>query len=137
MVIVLTRNNGRVIKLMNKNDVLKKVEADEDLTAYEIRVYNSVVKPQKQVYGKYGTLAKQYLEEHQTARFWVMVANNELVDYLHGVDRQADELYETMYAKLSKAERFKKTGNFMRDLQIETEIRNLIHSEIMNELVYV
>lgn len=122
---------------MNKNDVLKKVEADEDLTAYEIRVYNSVVKPQKQVYGKYGTLAKQYLEEHQTARFWVMVANNELVDYLHGVDRQADELYETMYAKLSKAERFKKTGNFMRDLQIETEIRNLIHSEIMNELVYV
>lgn len=122
---------------MNKEEVLKKVEAGEDLTVEEVIIYQQAVKPQKQVYGKYGTLAKQYLEEHQTARFWVMVASNELVDYLHGVDRQADELYETMYAKLSKAERFKKTGDFMRDLQIETEIRNLIHSEIMNELVYV
>ena len=122
---------------MNKEEVLKKLEAGEDLTVEEVIIYQQAVKPQKQVYGKYGTLAKQYLEEHQTARFWVMVANNELVDYLHGVDRQADELYETMYAKLSKAERFKKTGDFIRDLQIETEIRNLIHSEIMNELVYV
>ena len=122
---------------MNKEEVLKKVEAGEGLTVEEVIIYQQAVKPQKQIYGKYGTLAKQYIEEHQTARFWVMVANNELVDYLHGVDRQADELYETMYAKLSKVERFKKTGDFMRDLQIETEIRNLIHSEIMNELVYV
>lgn len=122
---------------MDKNDVLKKVEEDEGLTADEVRVYNEAVKPQKQVYGKYGSLAKEYLSEHDTARYWLMIANNELVDYLHGVDRQADELYETMYAKLSKADRFKKTGDFMRDLQIETEIRNLIHSEIMSELVYV
>lgn len=66
-----------------------------------------------------------------------MIANNELVDYLHGVDRQADEMFEAMYAKLSKSERFKKTGDFIRDLQIETEIRNIINTEIMNCLVYV
>lgn len=122
---------------MNKEKILRKVEAGEDLTAEEVEIYNEAVKPQKQVYGKYGTIAKEFLSEHQTARYLLMIANNELVDYLHGVDKQADELYETMYAKLSKAERFKKTGDFMRDLQIETEIRNLIHSEIMNELVYV
>ena len=122
---------------MTEKQVLKKVEAGEDLTVEEVMIYQKAIKPQKQVYGKYGTLAKQYLSEHQTARFWLMVANNELVDYLHGVDRRADELYEIMYAKLSKSERFKKTGDFLKDLQIETEIRNLIHTEIMNEIVYV
>ena len=122
---------------MTEKQVLKKVEAGEDLTVEEVMIYQKAIKPQKQVYGKYGTLAKQYLSEHQMARYWLMVANNELVDYLHGVDRRADELYEIMYAKLSKSERFKKTGDFLKDLQIETEIRNLIHTEIMNEIVYV
>lgn len=122
---------------MTIKEVLKKVEEGEDLTVEEVKIYEQAVKPQKQVYGKYGTLAKQYLSEHQTARYWVMVANNELVDYLHGVYRQADEMFEAMYAKLSKSERFKKTGDFIRDLQIETEIRNIINTEIMNCLVYV
>lgn len=122
---------------MNKEEALKKVEAGEDLTAEEVRIYNEVVNPQKQIYGKYGTLAKEYLSVHDTARYWLMIANNELVDYLHGVDRQADELYETLYAKLFNAERFRKTGNFIKDLQIETEIKNLIHTEIMNSLVFV
>ena len=122
---------------MTKEQVLKKVEAGESLTVEEVMIYQKAIKPQKQVYGKYGTLAKQYLSEHQTARYWLMVANNELVEYLHGVDRRADELYEIMYANLSKSERFEKTGNFLKDLQIETEIRNIIHTEIMNEIVYV
>ena len=100
---------------MNKEEVLKKVAEGEDLTVEEVKIYEQAVKPQKQVYGKYGTLAKQYLSEHQTARYWVMIANNELVDYLHGVDRQADELYEAMYAKLSNSERYRRTGNFMED----------------------
>lgn len=137
MVIVLTRNKGKVKELMTIKEVLKKVEEGEDLTVEEVKIYEQAVKPQKQVYGKYGTLAKQYLSEHQTARYWVMIANNELVDYLHGVDRQADEMFEAIYAKLSKSERFKKTGDFIRDLQIETEIRNIINTEIMNCLVYV
>lgn len=122
---------------MNKDEVLKKVEAGEELTAEEVKVYNEVVNPKKQVYGKYGSLAKEYLSEHDTAKYWLMIANNELVDYLHGVDRQADELYETMYARLSKSEKFRKTGDFVKDLQIENEIRNLIHTEIMNSLVFV
>ena len=60
-----------------------------------------------------------------------------LPEYLHNVDKQADILYMTMYNKLSKAERFKKTGEFMKDLQIETEKQRLIEEEILNELVYI
>ena len=48
---------------MNKVKVVQKVEAGEGLTVAEIKVYQKTVKPEKHVYGKYGTLAKQYLED--------------------------------------------------------------------------
>ena len=48
---------------MNKAKVVQKAEAGEGLTVAEIKVYQKAVKPEKQVYGKYGTLAKRYLED--------------------------------------------------------------------------
>ena len=84
---------------MNKAKVIRKAEAGEGLTVAEIKVYQKAVKPEKHVYGKYGTLAKQYLEDKGID--WT-IAN--LPEYLHGVDKAADELYETMYEKFSKEE---------------------------------
>ena len=117
---------------MNKAKVGQKAEAGEGLTVAEIKVYQKEVKPRKQVYGKYGTLAKQYLEDKGID--WT-IAN--LPEYLHGVDRQADELYDTMYEKLSKQERFRKTDDFMENLKRETEMQQLIEEEILSEIVYV
>ena len=117
---------------MNVEAVIKKAESNEGLTVKEIKVYQRVVKPVKHVYGKYGTLAKRYLEDKGLD--WT-IAN--LPEYLHGVDRAADELYETMYEKFSKEERFKKSGDFMENLKRETEMQRLIEEEILNEIVYV
>ncbi len=117
---------------MNVEAVIKKAESDEGLTVKEIKVYQKAVKPVKHVYGKYGTLAKRYLEDKGLD--WT-IAN--LPEYLHGVDRAADELYETMYEKFSKEERFKKSGDFMENLKRETEMQRLIEEEILNEIVYV
>lgn len=117
---------------MNVEAVIKKAESDEGLTVKEIKVYQKAVKPVKHVYGKYGTLAKRYLEDKGID--WT-IAN--LPEYLHGVDRAADELYETMYEKFSKEERFKKSANFMENLKRETEMQRLIEEEILNEIVYV
>ena len=117
---------------MNKAKVMRKAEAGEGLTVAEIKVYQKVVKPEKHVYGKYGTLAKQYLEDKGID--WT-IAN--LPEYLHGVDKAADELYETMYEKFSKEERFKKSEDFMENLKRETEMQRLIEEEILNEIVYV
>lgn len=77
-------------------------------------------------------MAKQYLIDKGID--WT-IAN--LPEYLHGVDRQADELYDTMYEKLSKQERFRKTGDFMENLKRETEMQQLIEEEILSEIVYV
>ena len=117
---------------MNVEAVIKKAESDEGLTVKEIKVYQKAVKPVKHVYGKYGTLAKQYLEDKGLD--WT-IAN--LPEYLHGVDKAADELYETMYEKFSKEERFKKSADFMENLKRETEMQRLIEEEILNEVVYV
>ena len=117
---------------MNVEAVIKKAESDECLTVKEIKVYQKAVKPVKHVYGKYGTLAKRYLEDKGID--WT-IAN--LPEYLHGVDRAADELYETMYEKFSKEERFKKSADFMENLKRETEMQRLIEEEILNEIVYV
>ena len=117
---------------MNKVKVVQKAEAGEGLTVAEIKVYQKTVKPEKQVYGKYGTLAKQYLEDKGID--WT-VAN--LPEYLHGVDKAANELYETMYGKLSKEECFKKSEDFMENLKREKEMQRLIEEEILNEIVYV
>ena len=76
---------------MNRAKVMRKAEAGEGLTGAEIKVYQKAVKPEKHVYGKYGTLAKQYLEDKGID--WT-IAN--LPEYLHGVDKAADEMYETM-----------------------------------------
>ena len=117
---------------MNVEEVIKKAESDEGLTVKEIKIYQKAVKPVKHVYGKYGTLAKRYLEDKGLD--WT-IAN--LPEYLHGVYRAADELYETMYEKFSKEERFKKSGDFMENLKRETEMQRLIEEEILNEIVYV
>ena len=117
---------------MNVEAVVKKAESNEGLTVKEIKVYQKAVKPVKHVYGKYGTLAKQYLEDKGLD--WT-IAN--LPEYLHGIDKAADELYETMYEKLSKEERFKKSADFMENLKRETEMQRLIEEEILNEVVYV
>ena len=117
---------------MNKATVMRKAGAGEALTVAEIKVYQETVKPEKQVYGKYATLAKQYLEDKGID--WT-IAN--LPEYLHGIDKAADELYETLYEKFSKEERFCKSEDFMENLKRQTEMQGLIEEEILNEIVYV
>lgn len=116
---------------MTAAKVIAKANRGEGLTVEEVKIYQPNVKPVKHVYGKYGTLKKRYLEDEGTD--WT-IAN--LPEYLHSVDKSADELYETMYEKLSKDKRFERTGNFMEDYRRQTEMKKLIEEEILNEIVY-
>ena len=66
-------------------------------------------------------------------KYWAI---ENLPEYLHSIDKQADELYESMYARLSKDKRYKRTGDFIEDLRKRTEVNRLIEQEILSELVY-
>ena len=69
--------------MISDKQLLAKVEAGEDLTVEEVKRYYQITKPQKQVYGKYGTLKRKYLED---IGLDLTIAN--LTEYLHGADKR-------------------------------------------------
>lgn len=93
------------------------------------------MRQEKQVYGKYGTLAKKYLEEHNPVKYWAL--GKELPEYLHEVDKAADDLYDTMYEKLSRKEEYNQTGEDLEDVRRINALKQMIEEEILNEIVYV
>ena len=117
---------------MKATEVIRKANSGEGLTVEEIKIYNANVKPQKHVYGKYGTLAKKYLEDKGID--WTIA---DLPEYLHGVDKMAEALYDVLWDKLSKSEGYCRTGNYLEDIKRINAMKQVIEEEILNEIVYV
>ena len=120
---------------MNVEEIIKKAEANEGLTVEEIKIYQQAVKPKKHVYGKYGTLAKQYIEEHNFGKLLSLAG--QLPEYLHGVDKAAEELYDVMWDKLSKSEQYLRTDNYLEDVKRINAMKQVIEEEILSEIVYI
>ena len=120
---------------MNVEEIIKKADLGEGLTVEEIKIYQQVVKPKKHVYGKYGTLAKQYIEEHNFGKLLSLAG--QLPEYLHGVDKAAEELYDVMWDKLSKSEQYRRTGNYLEDVKRINAMKQVIEEEILSEIVYI
>ncbi|MDE6691126.1 MAG: TnpV protein [Clostridia bacterium] len=85
----------------------------------------------KHVYGKYGTLKRKYLEDKGLD--WTIA---DLPSYLHGVDKQAEDMYNVLYAKLSVSPQYKRTGEFMEDYRRLTALQHAIEQEILSEIIY-
>jgi len=116
---------------MTDKELLAKAETNEGLTLDEIKRYQQLIKPQKHVYGKYGTLKRKYLEDKGLD--WTI---EKLTEYLHGVDKQAEDMYNVLYAKLSLSPLYKRTGEFMEDYRRLTALQHAIEKEILSELIY-
>lgn len=116
--------------MLNDKRLLEKVTEGKDLTVDEIKRYHQLVKPQKHVYGKYGTLKRKYLEDKGLD--WTI---ENLPEYLHGVDKQAKDMYNVLYAKLSLSPLYKRTGEFMEDYRRLTALQHAIEEEILSELI--
>ena len=117
--------------MITDRQLLAKVEADEGLTVDEIKRYKKLVKPQKHVYGRWGTLKRKYLEDKGID--WTI---ENLPEYLHGVDRQAEDMYNVLYAKLSQNPLCKRTGEFIEDYRRLTALQHAIEEEILSEIIY-
>ena len=118
--------------MISDKELIEKADSGEGLTVEEIKRYQKLVPPQKHLYGKYGTLKRKYLED--TGLDWT-IAN--LPEYLHNVDRQAEDMYDILYEKLSKSEQYKRTGDYMTDVRRINAMKQVIEEEILTELVYV
>ena len=117
--------------MITNKQLLAKVEADEGLTVDEVKRYQELVKPQKHVYGKWGTLKRKYLEDKGID--WT-IAN--LSEYLNGVDKQAEDMYNVLYAKLYQNPLYKRTGEFIEDYRRLTALQHAIEEEILSEIIY-
>lgn len=120
---------------MNVEEIIKKADLGEGLTVEEVKIYQQAVKPKKHVYGKYGTLAKQYIEKHNFGKLLSLAG--QLPEYLHGVDKAAEELYDVMWDKLSKSEQYRPTGNYLEDVKRINAMKQVIEEEILSEIVYI
>lgn len=117
--------------MLNDKRLLEKVNEGKNLTVPEIKRYQQLVKPQKHVYGKYGILKRKYLEDKGLD--WTI---ENLPEYLHNVDKQAEDMYNVLYAKLSLSPLYKRTGEFMENYRRLTALQHAIEEEILNELIY-
>lgn len=120
---------------MNVEEIIRKAERNEGLTVEEIKIYQQAVKPKKHVYGKYGTLAKQYIEEHNFGKLLSLAG--QLPEYLHGVDKAAENMYDVLWDKLSKNEQYRRTGNYLEDVKRINAMKQVIEEEILSEIVYI
>ena len=116
---------------MTDKELLAKAETNEGLTVDEIKRYQQLIKPQKHVYGKYGTIKRKYLEDKGLD--WTIA---DLSSYLHGVDKQAEDMYNVLYAKLSLSPLYKRTGDFMEDYRRLIALQHAIEEEILSEIIY-
>ena len=120
---------------MTDRELIAKVDSGEGLTVEEVKRYHELVPKQTHTYGKYGTLAKIYLEESNVGKFWALIAAGELPAYLHKVDEQAEDMYNVLYEKLSGNEQYKRTGDYMTDVRRLNAMKQVIE-ELLSELVY-
>ena len=55
-------------------------------------------------YGKYGMMRKQFMKEHLTIRYNLLVLSGKLIQELNQVDKQAREMFDTIMEQLEKKE---------------------------------
>ena len=117
--------------MLNDKRLLEKVNEGKGLTVDEIKRYQQLINPQKHVYGKYGTLKRKYLENKGLD--WTIA---DLPTYLHGVDKQAEDMHNVLYTKLSSSPLYKRTGEFMEDYRRLTALQHAIEEEILSAIIY-
>jgi len=89
--------------------------------------------------GKYGRMRYRYLEEHRQGLFRGLLLSGELMHQLHEVDREAQQMLETMLPKMARdaglTEEMKNTDP-MRWVGTMNTLKAQVEEIIFAELVY-
>ena len=118
--------------MISDEEILRKAKTEREMTVEEILRYQEIAKPEH--YGKYGTIALAYLQNHRIDK---LLEIDDLPEYLHEIDRQADKLYETLYKRMSEWDEYKRTGDYLTDVQRISTMQSIIEEAILNQIVYV
>ena len=75
------------------------------------------INEEEPTYGKYGIMRKQFLKEHQSARYQYLVLTGKLTDHLNQVDKEVREKVEMLVEQM--AERWGVTEELKMQDQME------------------
>ena len=60
------------------------------------------INEEEPTYGKYGIMRKQFLKEHQSARYQYLVLTGKLTDHLNQVDKEVREKVEMLMEQMDE-----------------------------------
>lgn len=89
--------------------------------------------------GKYGRMRYRYLEEHRQGLFTGLLLSGELMHQLHEVDRQAQQMLETLLPKMARDAGLTeemKNADSMRWVGTINTLKAQVEEIILKELVY-
>ena len=97
------------------------------------------INEEEPTYGKYGIMRKQFLKEHQSARYQYLVLTGKLTEHLNQVDKEVREeveiLMEQMAEQWSVTEELK-MQNQMEWVRRRNNIKNVVEGMVLLEMIY-
>ena len=97
------------------------------------------INEEEPTYGKYGMMRKQFLKEHQSARYQYLVLTGKLTDHLNQVDQEVREKVEMLVERM--AEQWGVTEKLKMQDQMEwvrrmNNIKNAAEEMVLLEIIY-
>ena len=90
--------------------------------------------------GKYGRMRRTYLQEHRKIQYNRMLLNNTLWPHLLEVDRQANDMMDTIVERMKQERGITeqlKADDWWRWVREVGNIRNAAEEFVLREVVYV
>lgn len=110
-------------------------------TEYEGYQYPDLTLPEQEevVIGRFGQRHKRYLKKTRRLVYFRLLTSGKLSSYLADVDRQAQEMFETIVNQTKKAQGITekmKADNLMQWVQEMNSIVNMAEEFVNQELIY-
>ena len=95
---------------------------------------------EQQAVGVWGQRHVRYLKQHHKVRYYNLLTNGKLNDYLADICNQAEELFFRLVKQMAKAEGINeqlKAADFMAWLSKMNNIRNRATEIVNSEIIYI
>lgn len=101
---------------------------------------NLVISEEEPTYGKYGMMRKQFLKEHQPARYQYLVLTGKLTEHLNQINQEVREKVEMLMEEM--AEQQGVTEKLKMQNQIEwvrrmNNIKSVVEEIVLQQLIYM
>ena len=90
----------------------------------------------EKTYGKWGQLRREYLQKHREGEYNLLTMKGELITHLNEIDKQAQDMWDTIMEKLEKVEPPLGKDDFMAWVRYINNHRNIAADFVRNDLVY-